>query len=95
MTSKRKIQANQENAKQSTGPTTPEGKETASRNSYKHGIWAKELVISKEETPDYEKLVTDLEAALKPEGPITAEPTPLLATRCRSGQRMPACNCSP
>ena len=60
MTSKRKIRANQENAKKSTGPTSPEGKDTASGNSYKHGIWAKELVILKEESADYEKLVTDL-----------------------------------
>ena len=70
MTSKRKIRANQENAKKSTGPTSPEGKDTASGNSYKHGIWAKELVILKEESADYEKLVSDLEAALEPTGPI-------------------------
>jgi hypothetical protein len=70
MTSKKKRRTNQENAKKSTGPKSQEGKETSSQNSLKHGIWAKQLTISPAETADYGKLVNDLDALLKPKGPI-------------------------
>ena len=38
MTSERKIAANRENAKRSTGPRTREGKSRASSNSLRHGL---------------------------------------------------------
>jgi hypothetical protein len=70
VTSDRKIAANRANAKKSTGARTKEGKSTSSQNAYKHGIWAKQLTIADDEREDYEKLVGDLSALLKPEGPI-------------------------
>jgi hypothetical protein len=70
MTSKKKKRTNQENARKSTGPKSQEGKETSSQNSLKHGIWAKQLTISPAETADYGKLINDLDALLKPKGPI-------------------------
>jgi len=42
--SERKLAANRENAKLSTGPKTDEGKEASSQNSYKHGIFSKCLI---------------------------------------------------
>jgi hypothetical protein len=70
VTSDRKIAANRANAKKSTGARTKEGESTSSQNAYKHGIWAKQLTIADDEREDYEKLVGDLSALLKPEGPI-------------------------
>ena len=39
----RKLAANRLNAKRSTGPRTPEGKAKSSRNSYKLGIFARQI----------------------------------------------------
>ena len=44
--SERKIQANRQNALRSTGPTTARGKRNVSRNAIKHGILAREVVIT-------------------------------------------------
>ena len=44
--SERKIQANRRNALRSTGPTTARGKRNVSRNAIKHGIFAREVVIT-------------------------------------------------
>jgi hypothetical protein len=41
--SERKILANRKNSLRSTGPRTPRGKSTASRNSIKHGLLAREV----------------------------------------------------
>ncbi len=38
MASASQINANRENAKKSSGPTTEEGKQTSSRNALKHGL---------------------------------------------------------
>jgi hypothetical protein len=70
MTSDRKKRANRANSKKSTGPQSKEGKSSSAKNSYKHGIWAKQLTVSQDEEIDYKKLVNDLDALLKPEGPI-------------------------
>ena len=44
-TSNKKIEANKQNAKLSTGPRTSEGKRRSSRNSLKHGLLVSDLVI--------------------------------------------------
>ena len=41
-----RLAANVKNSKRSTGPRTPAGRETASRNSYKHGIYATAKVVA-------------------------------------------------
>ncbi len=49
MASQKQIDANQQNAQQSTGPKTEEGKEIAKLNAVKHGILSDAVVITKGE----------------------------------------------
>jgi hypothetical protein len=49
MASEKQVLANQQNALKSTGPKTDEGKAIAARNSLKHGLLAKEVVITEGE----------------------------------------------
>src|SRR2546425_13047035 len=44
--SERRLQANRRNALRSTGPKTARGKRTVSRNAIKHGLLAREVVIT-------------------------------------------------
>jgi hypothetical protein len=63
-TSKKQIKSNRQNAKKSTGPRTNEGKEIASRNATKHGLYARDLIINsphlKESKKDFYHLVKSL-----------------------------------
>ena len=44
--SERKVQANRRNGIRSTGPKTERGKRTVARNAIKHGVLAREVVIT-------------------------------------------------
>jgi hypothetical protein len=66
MSSKKKIDANQRNAQCSTGPRTPTGKRTSSRNSLKHGLFSRELRLTDEDKPEFEKLRRELTQQLPP-----------------------------
>jgi hypothetical protein len=72
MSSERQIKANTKNAQSSTGPVSPEGKAIVSRNAIKHGIFAKDLVIStgdgREDKLKYYQLLAELERDLVPYG---------------------------
>jgi hypothetical protein len=68
-------EANRANAQLSTGPTTPEGKETSSRNATKHGLTARRLVL----TPDQKAEFTNLhESLLKSWNPVDAQESALV-----------------
>jgi regulator of protease activity HflC (stomatin/prohibitin superfamily) len=54
MSTPEKIAANHANAQLSTGPVTPEGKRTSSRNATKHGFTGLSLVVSEPEREAYE-----------------------------------------
>ena len=41
----KKVEANRRNARKSTGPRTPAGKQTVSRNAMKHGFFSKHLLV--------------------------------------------------
>jgi len=41
------LEARRNNAQKSTGPTTEEGKQTSSRNAWKHGIYARTFLLGK------------------------------------------------
>jgi hypothetical protein len=54
MTSLKQIEANRRNALQSTGPTTPEGKESSRRNALRHGLTAETVIAALEDAEDYQ-----------------------------------------
>src|SRR5438309_6030883 len=74
--SPRKLGANQENARRSTGPRTPEGKARVQHNALKHGLLAKEVIVpvgdEQEKRVEFELLLDDLWQHYAPVGPIEA-----------------------
>lgn len=72
MTTEKQTKANQQNALESTGPKTPEGKAMVSRNAIRHGIFAREAVIQtgdgRESGDEYAELLAGLREDLKPQG---------------------------
>lgn len=72
MTTKNQIEANKQNALVSTGPATSEGKAIVAQNAVKHGIFAKDLIITtgdgKEDAQEYRELLDGLIISLSPVG---------------------------
>src|SRR6266699_2394189 len=72
--SPRKLAANQQNARRSTGPRTLEGKARVRHNALKHGLLAKEVIVplgdEHEKRAEFELLVDDLWQHYAPVGPI-------------------------
>ena len=72
MTTEKQIEANKRNALVSTGPLTPEGKALVSQNAVKHGIFAKDLIITagdgKEDEQEHKELLDGLILSLHPSG---------------------------
>jgi len=67
MTTEKQIQANRENAKQSTGPRTADGKKHSAQNATKHSLLAKQTVIPGEAPdPPWEKGVSTKPAQQRP-----------------------------
>src|SRR3954447_10583290 len=58
--------ANAENSRRSTGPRTEDGKQKAARNSAKHYLTAKQLVVPGENPEDYNQLHDSLAQAWNP-----------------------------
>jgi len=54
MTSLKQIAANRQNARKSTGPTTPEGKERSRCNAIRHGLTAETIIAGLEDAEDYQ-----------------------------------------
>lgn len=69
MLSTRKLEANRENAKKSTGPRTMTGRERSSRNALVHGLCSAKIVILDEDSEEYDRL---LQALVDDWGPCTA-----------------------
>lgn len=70
MTTSKQIAANRKNALQSTGPTSLSGKDRSSKNSLKHGLLAKDLIIRDEDPKELQELLTDLFSTLEPSGKL-------------------------
>jgi hypothetical protein len=68
MPTDKQIKSNRENARRSTGPTTPAGKTRAASNSIRHGLLARHAVIRIEDRPQYLELLAGLDAEFQPEG---------------------------
>jgi|SRR5579871_3378098 len=69
--SEKRLKANRENAKKSTGPRTPQGKAHSRRNAIKHGLFARPILASLlqgEDTAEYDGLLADLKEQHKPVG---------------------------
>src|SRR5690242_2078723 len=64
--SERKLRANSENAKKSTGPKTPEGKRRSSRNATSHGIFCQDLCLPGEDEQLFHTFRHGFVAALHP-----------------------------
>lgn len=74
-----KIAANRRNALRSTGPRTVAGSRASSMNATRHGLSATRVVVIQgvENEAEYEALVADVIADLKPQGAVES----LLAER--------------
>ena len=86
--------ANRQNAKKSTGPKSAAGKARASRNALKHGLLAKDVVITgtdfNENRAEFDAFLADLCSELKPQGLIEETLVERIATcywRLRRVQR--------
>jgi hypothetical protein len=60
------VAANQANSKLSTGPKSAETKARSSRNSFKHGLYAKALVLPGEDPAELDQLRASLRAEHQP-----------------------------
>ena len=69
MPSDRQVRANQMNALKSTGPKTEAGKAASSANALRHGLTARQIVLSGENPAEFETLREDLAREI---APITA-----------------------
>ena len=68
--SEARLRANRENAKKSTGPHTPEGKQRSSLNATRHGILAQVILLPAEDLAAYNTFTADYSAALNPVGAV-------------------------
>ena len=69
-TSTAQVKANINNAQQSTGPITEEGKQVVANNAMKHGLFSKQLILNTENEADYQLLHEELQTNLKPVGAL-------------------------
>ncbi len=58
------------NSALSTGPRTPEGKARSSRNSLRHGLLARSIVLDGESVNMFREILIDLEDELRPDSPV-------------------------
>ncbi len=70
MASEAQVNANRRNAKKSTGPTTPQGKEVISKNALKHGLLSNSILIPGELPDVFATFAQETMAELDPQGPI-------------------------
>jgi hypothetical protein len=75
MASPAQITANQNNATLSTGPRTEEGKQTASRNNFRHGLASSQLIIEGESIAEFNAL---RDALIEEHQPATPTETALV-----------------
>lgn len=64
--SPRKLEANRENARRSTGPTSEEGKAVSSRNNFRHGFTGAFCLLPGESPEEFNQLVADLSEEHQP-----------------------------
>ena len=67
-TSKKQINANQQNAQKSTGPKSTDGKAVSSRNATRHGLLSDRLFLTDEKPQDFQLLFEELTVTFSPSG---------------------------
>jgi hypothetical protein len=72
----------------STGPRTELGKQSASRNATKHGIFSRVIVLPGERRADYERLLAELRQTRQPEGALEEYLVEKLATNIWRQRRL-------
>ncbi|MGE3855189.1 MAG: hypothetical protein AB7K09_25885, partial [Planctomycetota bacterium] len=65
-TSNARIEANRRNAQRSTGPRTAAGKERSSRNGWRHGLTATNVVAPDEDAAAFDHYRLDMRLSLQP-----------------------------
>ena len=68
MSSEKRIAANRQNARRSTGPKTPEGKARSSHNALKHGLLSQDITLPEEKPEDFLELLNAYCDDLQPVG---------------------------
>jgi hypothetical protein len=66
MTTPERIETNQKNANQSTGPATPEGRAVVAANALRHGLFSDQAVLPNEDAEGKLEFAAALRAQLKP-----------------------------
>ncbi len=70
MSTEAQINANRENAKHSTGPTSAAGRAASSLNNLATGLYTRHAFVRPEERELYHEFCSDLLLELKPDGPL-------------------------
>jgi len=70
MTTEKQTEANKENAKQSTGPKTEEGKAVSRYNAIKHGLLSKEVLLEDEDEKALIEVGKRLRTELEPQSEL-------------------------
>lgn len=70
MTSDKQADANRRNARKSTGPKTPVGKDAVRYNAVKHGLLSREVLLPGEDEPTLKDLSERLHDELQPVGEL-------------------------
>jgi hypothetical protein len=70
MASDKQIRANRRNARESTGPKTPEGKANVSLNALKHGLLSQQTLLPNEDEASLLQLSERLHSQLQPVGEL-------------------------
>jgi hypothetical protein len=71
--SRRRIQINRRNARASTGPRTPEGKQAAGQNAIVHGLTAHKSLLMHEDPQEFQRLRAGIFAEIGPRGVLESE----------------------
>ncbi len=91
MSTDAQINANRQNARQSTGPRTDEGKTKVAQNATKHGLFSQKNVVIPENQADYDAVRDEMLKDLEPVGAmeaILAERIVSLTWRLKRAARM-------
>ncbi len=70
MSTEAQIRANRRNAQKSTGPRTSQGKAAISQNAVKHGLLARQVIITSESQADFRLYRARILAELTPVSPM-------------------------